>query len=149
MVGLGALPAAIQFVMLFFLPETPRYLVKAGKTQQARKVLGRVYKSEESGTKLVNAVLRRVEQEIEDEEDAAGLRGTPDMAKIGWRAKKERVQDSFSQLIVIGGNRRALIIACMLQGFQQLCGFVSLLPHLQATCTLFVPLGRIRVWDNC
>ncbi|KAI4658777.1 uncharacterized protein J4E79_006536 [Alternaria viburni] len=127
MVGLGALPAAIQFVMLFFLPETPRYLVKAGRTQQARKVLGRVYKSEESGTKLVNAVLRRVEKEIEEEEDAAGLRGTPDMAKIGWRAKKERVQDSFSQLIVIGGNRRALIIACMLQGFQQLCGFNSLM----------------------
>ncbi|KAI4665801.1 uncharacterized protein J4E78_003266 [Alternaria triticimaculans] len=127
MVGLGALPAAIQFVMLFFLPETPRYLVKAGKTQQARKVLGRVYKSEESGTKLVNAVLRRVEKEIEEEEDAAGLRGTPDMAKFGWRAKKERVQDSLSQLIVIGGNRRALIIACMLQGFQQLCGFNSLM----------------------
>jgi len=133
MVGLGALPAAIQFVMLFFLPETPRYLVKAGKTQHAKKVLGRVYKSEESGTKLVNAVLRRVEKEIEEEEDAAGLRGTPDMAKVGWRAKKERVQDNFSQLIVIGGNRRALIIACMLQGFQQLCGFVSLLSHLQAT----------------
>ncbi|KAI4628712.1 hypothetical protein J4E83_003265 [Alternaria metachromatica] len=127
MVGLGALPAAIQFVMLFFLPETPRYLVKAGMTQQAKRVLGRVYKSEESGTKLVNAVLRRVEKEIEEEEDAAGLRGTPDMAKIGWRAKKERIQDSFSQLIVIGGNRRALIIACMLQGFQQLCGFNSLM----------------------
>ncbi|KAI4630623.1 hypothetical protein J4E80_001561 [Alternaria sp. BMP 0032] len=127
MVGLGALPAAIQFVMLFFLPETPRYLVKAGKTQQAKRVLGRVYKSEESGMKLVNAVLRRVEKEIEEGEDAAGLRGAPDTAKIGWRAKKERVQDSFSQLIVIGGNRRALIIACMLQGFQQLCGFNSLM----------------------
>ncbi|KAI4919797.1 hypothetical protein J4E90_001934 [Alternaria incomplexa] len=127
MVGLGALPAAIQFVMLFFLPETPRYLIKAGKTQQAKRVLGRVYKSEESGTKLVNAVLRRVEKEIEEEEDAAGLRGTPDMAKIGWRAKKERIQDSLSQLIVIGGNRRALVIACMLQGFQQLCGFNSLM----------------------
>ena len=126
MVGLGALPAAIQFVMLFFLPETPRYLVKAGRIQQARKVLGRVYKTDESGTKLVNAVLRRVEKEIEEEEDAAGLRGTPDGTKSGWRAKIERVQDNFSQLVVIGGNRRALIIACMLQGFQQLCGFVSL-----------------------
>jgi len=145
MVGLGALPAAIQFVMLFFLPETPRYLVKAGKTQQAKRVLGRVYKSEESGTKLVNAVLRRVEKEIEEEEDAAGLRGTPDMAKIGWRAKKERIQDSFSQLIVIGGNRRALVIACMLQGFQQLCGFVSLLVLVQATD---VPLRTTQMYQS-
>lgn len=125
MVGLGALPAAVQFVMLFFLPETPRYLVKAGRVQQARAVLGRVYKSEEGGAKLVGAVLRRVEREIEEEEDAAGLRGMPEFAKSGWRAKVERAQDNLSQLIVIGGNRRALIIACMLQGFQQLCGFVS------------------------
>ncbi|KAB2109161.1 Myo-inositol transporter 1 [Alternaria gaisen] len=127
MVGLGALPAAIQFVMLFLLPETPRYLVKAGQIQQARKVLGRVYKTDENGTKLVNAVLRRVEKEIEEEEDAAGLRGTHDMAKSGWRAKMDRIQDNFSQLVAIGGNRRALIIACMLQAFQQLCGFNSLM----------------------
>ncbi|USP76534.1 Myo-inositol transporter 1 [Curvularia clavata] len=127
MVGLGALPAAVQFVMLFFLPETPRYLVKAGRVQKARLVLSRVYKSDEGGVKLVDAVLRRVEREIEEEEDAAGLRGMPETGKVGWRAKVDRVQDNLSQLIMIGGNRRALIIACMLQGFQQLCGFNSLM----------------------
>ena len=126
MVGLGALPATIQFVMLFFLPETPRYLVKAGRVQQARLVLGKVYKSDHSGARLVDTVLRRVEREIEEEEDAAGLRGMPETGKAGWRAKVDRVRDNFSQLIMIGGNRRALIIACMLQGFQQLCGFVSI-----------------------
>ncbi|KAL6159354.1 hypothetical protein ACJQWK_03550 [Exserohilum turcicum] len=131
MVGLGALPAAIQFAMLLFLPETPRYLVKAGRTQQARLVLGRVYKSEEGGTKLVNAVLRRVEREIQEEEDAAGLRGAPESGKTGWKAKMERTKDNFSQLILIGGNRRALIIACMLQGSQQLCGFVSVLEFMR------------------
>ncbi|XP_014557006.1 hypothetical protein COCVIDRAFT_37531 [Bipolaris victoriae FI3] len=138
MVGLGALPAAVQFVMLFFLPETPRYLVKAGRVQQARAVLGRVYKSEEGGAKLVGAVLRRVEREIEEEEDAAGLRGMPESAKSGWRAKVERAQDNLSQLIVIGGNRRALIIACMLQGFQQLCGFNSL---MYFSATIFRMVG--------
>ncbi|KAJ6202134.1 hypothetical protein J3E72DRAFT_234489 [Bipolaris maydis] len=138
MVGLGALPAAVQFVMLFFLPETPRYLVKAGRTQQARAVLGRVYKSDEGGAKLVGAVLRRVEREIEEEEDAAGLRGMPESAKSGWRAKVERAQDNLSQLIVIGGNRRALIIACMLQGFQQLCGFNSL---MYFSATIFRMVG--------
>ncbi|KAF2846318.1 MFS general substrate transporter [Plenodomus tracheiphilus IPT5] len=124
MVGLGALPAAIQFCMLFLLPETPRYLVKAGKTAEAKRVLTRVYAMGEGNGGLVNAVLRRVEKEILEEEDAAGLRGTPGQAKSGWRAKVEKVQDTFTQLIVVGGNRRALIITCMLQGFQQLCGFV-------------------------
>jgi SP family myo-inositol transporter-like MFS transporter 13 len=88
MVGLGALPAAVQFCML-------------------------------------NGVLRKVEKEIMEEEDAAGDRNVPQAAKPGWNAKFARVNDNFTQLVSVGGNRRALIIACMLQGFQQLCGFVS------------------------
>lgn len=148
MVGLGSLPAAIQFVMLFLLPETPRYLVKAGQIQQARKVLGRVYKTDENGTKLVNAVLRRVEKEIEEEEDAAGLRGTHDMAKSAWRSKMDRIQDNFSQLVAIGGNRRALIIACMLQAFQQLCGFVSL--FFSSSLTVYMcTLANTSFFDDC
>lgn len=124
MVGLGALPAALQFVMLLFLPETPRYLVKANRTAQARGVLDKVYgKNAPEG--LVSAVLRKVEREILEEEDAAGVRGASGIAKSGWKAKLENIQDSYAQLLMAGGNRRALVIACMLQGFQQLCGFVS------------------------
>ncbi|KAI8934129.1 hypothetical protein NX059_008885 [Plenodomus lindquistii] len=127
MVGLGALPAAIQFCMLFLLPETPRYLVKAAKVAQAKRVLMRVYAVGEGDQSLVNAVLRKVEKEILEEEDALGLRQTPGTPKTGWRARLEKVQDTFTQLVVVGGNRRALVIACMLQGFQQLCGFNSLM----------------------
>jgi hypothetical protein len=127
MVGLGALPAAVQFCMLFVLPETPRYLVKAGKKEQARRVLRKVYGvgAGEGMEVMVNGVLRKVEKEIMEEEDAAGDRNVPQAAKTGWKAKIARVNDNFTQLVSVGGNRRALIIACMLQGFQQLCGFVS------------------------
>ncbi|KAH3917219.1 hypothetical protein HBI56_120760 [Parastagonospora nodorum] len=127
MVGLGALPAAVQFCMLFVLPETPRYLVKAGRKEQARGVLRKVYGLGDGMEKMVNGVLRKVEKEILEEEDAAGLRNVPQTSKTGWSSKIARVQDNFSQLVNVGGNRRALIIACMLQGFQQLCGFNSLM----------------------
>ncbi|KAF2025108.1 general substrate transporter [Setomelanomma holmii] len=127
MVGLGALPAAVQFCMLFLLPETPRYLVKAGRKEQARRVLRSVYGNGEGMESLVNAVLRKVEKEILEEEDAAGERNGPQAAKSGWKAKMARISDDFTQLVAFGGNRRALIIACMLQGSQQLCGFNSLM----------------------
>lgn len=126
MVGLGALPAALQVLMLGSLPETPRWLVKAGRKEQARNVLARVYGAGQGMEGLVDRVLRKVEKEILEEEDAAGLRAIPDSDKTGWRAKTARISDNFSQLVDVGGNKRALIIACMLQGFQQLCGFVSL-----------------------
>lgn len=126
MVGLGALPAAVQFCMLFVLPETPRYLVKVGRKEQARRVLSKVYGSGPGVEGMANGVLRRVEREILEEEEAAGDRNVPQAAKTGWQAKFSRVSDNFTQLVSVGGHRRALIIACMLQGFQQLCGFVSL-----------------------
>ncbi len=123
MVGLGALPAAVQFFMLLFLPETPRYLVKANRESQARDVLKKVYGGSKS---LANGVLRRIEREILEEEEATGLRSAGASTEAGWRLKIRNIKDNFTQLVVVGGNRRALVIACMLQGFQQLCGFVSL-----------------------
>jgi SP family myo-inositol transporter-like MFS transporter 13 len=126
MVGLGALPALVQFCTLFFLPETPRYLVKVGRKAQARGVLRKVYGVGEGMDGVVERVLRKVEKEIADEEEAAGDRNVPEVTKTGWRAKLARVNDNLTQLVAVGGNRRALIIACMLQGFQQLCGFVRI-----------------------
>jgi SP family xylose:H+ symportor-like MFS transporter len=38
----GAIPAAIFFVMLFFVPETPRYLAMKGKDQKALAVLEKI-----------------------------------------------------------------------------------------------------------
>ena len=35
-----------------------------------------------------------------------------------------RARNRFAELFYVGGNRRALTIACLLQGLQQLCGFV-------------------------
>ncbi|CAO2658593.1 Nn.00g063160.m01.CDS01 [Neocucurbitaria sp. VM-36] len=137
MVGLGALPAAVQFCLLFFLPETPRYLVKTNRRSQAKLVLQKVY-GQEAHEGLVNAVLRRVDREILEEEDAAEVRGTPGIAKRGWKAKMDKIQDNYAQLVIVGGHRRALVIACMLQGFQQLCGFNSL---MYFSATIFSLVG--------
>lgn len=123
MVGLGALPAAVQFCMLWFMPETPRWLVKSGKKHTAKRVLDRVYGASNGPDerRLVRLVLRRIEKEILHEHDLATAR----IGKAGWSAKLDKVYDDLTQLFVVGGNRRALVIACLLQGAQQLCGFVS------------------------
>lgn len=139
-VGLGALPALLQFGLLFFMPETPRWLVGAGKKEKARQVLMRVFQGSEGvdAKKLVNSLLRKVEKEIlEEEETAVGGREVGP-AKHGFGAKLQRVQENFTQLVGIGGNRRALIIACMLQGAQQLCGFNSL---MYFSATIFSLVG--------
>ncbi|KAK7608097.1 general substrate transporter [Phyllosticta citricarpa] len=137
-VGLGALPAAIQFVTLGFMPETPRWLVKANRKDHARRVLKKVYGvNQDSKDRLVEALLRRVEKEVLEEEEAASSRRNPDLPTKGLRAKIAAVNDGFAELTV-GGNKRALIIACMLQGVQQACGF-NVLMYFSAS--IFAMMG--------
>ncbi|KAH7021776.1 general substrate transporter [Macrophomina phaseolina] len=127
-VGLGSLPAALQFFTLGFMPETPRWLVKVNRKDRARRVLKKVYGVEaDAKDKLVEALLRRVEKEVLEEEEAANQRRHPDTPKGGLRGKLAAVTDGLNELVGVGAHRRALVIACMLQGYQQLCGFNSLM----------------------
>ena len=96
------------------MPETPRWLKKVGDTEGARHVLSRVYgKNSEA---VVEAILRAIDIEILSDEEA------PVKTRNSWSVK---IRNKLSDLFEVGGHRRALIIACLLQGLQQLCGFVS------------------------
>lgn len=141
MVGLGALPAVVQLVMLFFMPETPRWLVKAQRSDEAETVLRKVYGSGEGMERLVQAVLRRVEEEDREEQEAAAGRrrdSATSTQKPGRFSRLLGTSDAIRELFRVDGNRRALTIACMLQGFQQLCGFNSL---MYFSATIFALVG--------
>ena len=121
MVGLGAVPALLQFLLMIFLPETPRWLMSVGRTQKARVVLKKVYAA--GSDSVVEAILRSIEAEM-IEEDAVSQAMNPSIPEENawpWLAQLPRGTE---ELFSIGGNRRALTIACLLQGLQQLCGFV-------------------------
>ncbi|KAF1928539.1 general substrate transporter [Didymella exigua CBS 183.55] len=136
MVGLGALPAVLQLGLLTGMPETPRFLVQKGRVAQGRGVLRRVYGGEEEMEGIVGMVLRRVEREIMEEELAGTSKTSAE--STAWRAKAGRVREQFAHLVAVGPNRRALAIACMLQAFQQLCGFNSL---MYFSATIFSLVG--------
>lgn len=53
MLGIGAVPAVLQLILLVYLPESPRYLVFSGKTDEAMEVL---------------SLLRTGRNEVENEE---------------------------------------------------------------------------------
>lgn len=44
MFGLGLIPSALFYVGILFLPESPRWLIKAGRLEQAKQVLSRLGK---------------------------------------------------------------------------------------------------------
>ncbi|KAK4132975.1 MFS general substrate transporter [Trichocladium antarcticum] len=117
MVGLGGAPAVVQLAVMAGMPETPRWLVMVGRGVEARGVVERVLGG---AGREVDATVKGIEREVREESEGRRLRSG------GARGDgRGRVMDSVHELFGVRRNRRALAIACLLQGLQQLCGFVS------------------------
>ncbi|KAJ8393395.1 hypothetical protein AAFF_G00061170 [Aldrovandia affinis] len=100
MLGMSVVPAVLQFVGFLFLPESPRWLIQRGRTQKARRVLSQI-----RGNQNIDEEYDSIKSSIEEEErDCAG--GGP----VIWR------------MLTYPPTRRALIVGCGLQMFQQLSG---------------------------
>ncbi|KAI1422104.1 putative MFS myo-inositol transporter [Xylaria sp. FL1777] len=131
MVGLGAAPAVLQCLLLFFMPETPRWLVKAKRSGEARVIIQKTCGSDAIAMQMVDGILKDIEIEVREEEDGASLGNGDGKAGGGWLV-------GWRELLFVPKNRRALTIACLLQGLQQLCGFNSL---MYFSATIFLMLG--------
>ncbi|KAB8290209.1 hypothetical protein EYC80_011078 [Monilinia laxa] len=138
MVGLGAVPALVQILVMLFMPETPRWLVQVGRVNEGRIVLSKVFGAGTEMQRVVDGILKSIEKEVREEDEAKNLRGLSRKNKGSEDSWMSDAKDSWEELVGIGGNRRALTIACLLQGLQQLCGFNSL---MYFSATIFTILG--------
>lgn len=112
--GLGAVPAGIQALLMVMMPETPRWQLQRGRRKAAAETLARVY-----GTPDITSVLSEIE---------AGVRTGP----------APTLRSTLESLLRVPGNRRALTLACFLQFLQQACGFNAL---MYFSATIFAGIG--------
>ncbi|XP_028304642.1 proton myo-inositol cotransporter-like isoform X1 [Gouania willdenowi] len=99
MMGLSVVPAVLQFFGFLFLPESPRWLLQKGFSQEASRVLSRI-----RGRSDVDEEFETIKASIDEEKDSGG--DGPVILRI----------------LNHGPTRRALIVGCGLQMFQQLSG---------------------------
>jgi len=98
MLGVAALPALIQIVLMLSLPESPRWLYRKGKEDQAKVILKKIYEVEDYDNEI-QQLKESVEMELKDTE------------KI-----------SMMQLIKTTSVRRGLYAGVGLAFFQQFVG---------------------------
>ncbi|XP_070191897.1 proton myo-inositol cotransporter-like [Littorina saxatilis] len=101
MLGLAGVPSLIQLIGFLFLPESPRYLMKKHREEEARQILQRV-----RGTKDVKAELDHIRENCRQDEEATKHVSGPTLLRMLKSSKM----------------RRALVVGCGLQLFQQLSG---------------------------
>ncbi|KAG1778935.1 general substrate transporter [Suillus placidus] len=121
MVGLGTVPAGIQLICLAFLPESPRILIRKGDIEAAHKVLERVYP--QATTEQIDLQLQVLRAAVQQSIEIAN---------------STTFFERFNSMITVPVNRRALIIGCGMQAFQQLCGFNTLMYY---SASLFQEIG--------
>jgi SP family arabinose:H+ symporter-like MFS transporter len=97
MYGMGAVPSIIFFLLLLGVPESPRWLVKNGREDEARTVLTRADSAEAA---------------------AAGIRDIQDTLALEEGSFREIFRPAF---------RRPLLIAVVLAVFQQITGINAIL----------------------
>ncbi len=97
MYGMGAVPSVLFFLLLLGVPESPRWLVKNGREEEARTVLTRADTAEAA---------------------AAGIRDIKDTLALEEGSFREIFRPAF---------RRPLLIAVVLAVFQQITGINAIL----------------------
>jgi MFS transporter, SP family, sugar:H+ symporter len=107
MLGLAAVPSVILLIGMFFMPETPRFLVKAGEEETAREVIEETPGDEEPEERIQEI------REVEQKESETGLRA---VFREKWL-------------------RPALVVAIGLAVFQQLVGINTIIYYAPTTLT--------------
>uniref|UniRef100_A0A0R3RR09 MFS domain-containing protein n=1 Tax=Elaeophora elaphi TaxID=1147741 RepID=A0A0R3RR09_9BILA len=132
MFAFAAIPALVQLVGFFFLPETPRYLINHGREKEAQEVLSRLYGNDKEWIAYeMGEVTREMQREA---------------------VLRQENGDEFvlRRILRTTHVRKALMLGCALQMFQQLAGINTILYY---TSTIIRSAGVhdkiTTIWISC
>ncbi|PSS28973.1 Inositol transporter like [Actinidia chinensis var. chinensis] len=101
MLGVAGIPALVQFILMLMLPESPRWLYRKGRDEEAKTILRKIYPAEEVESEI-QALKESVETEIQE------------------KGSSEKI--NLVKLLQTKTVRRGLMAGVGLQVFQQFVG---------------------------
>lgn len=100
---LQGLPSVLQLALIFFIPESPRWLVAKGKLEQAKNVIAKYHCGGDHNDPLVEFEIHEIEEMIRLEKEAAS-------------------NSSWKELFTTPGNLRRMRIIIAIAFFSQWSG---------------------------
>lgn len=138
MLGLSILPALLQFAALSRLPESPRWLVRRGRVDDARRALAKL-----RGGPAAAPAGGEAPPSAAVEEELAGIRAALEATR-GAGATKQTTAAAVKALLKRGA-RRALAVCVVLQMFQQITGINTI---IYFTPEILREAGVVRLFDR-
>jgi len=105
MLGVAGVPAVVQFILMLMLPESPRWLYRKDRKEEAAEILRKIYPSHEV-EKEIEALRLSIEAEIAEE------------GSIGGGGTFSKLKKATGSVVV----RRALVAGIVVQVAQQFVG---------------------------
>ncbi|KAI0654387.1 hexose transporter [Cubamyces menziesii] len=100
---LQAIPSVFQFFLIWFVPESPRFLISKGKEQQALHILAYYHADGDEQDPLVQYEFQEIKTAIRIDQET--------QKNVGWKA-----------LVATKGNRRRMLIIVAIAWFSQWSG---------------------------
>lgn len=110
-----ALPSLLQVTLIFFVPESPRFLIFNDRREEARAILIKYHAEGDASNPIVNAEIAQIEETI--------------------RLEQEASKRSWSDMFRSTGMRRRLLIGSLLGLFTQWSGNTLISYYLDTILT--------------
>ncbi|OMO76305.1 Sugar/inositol transporter [Corchorus olitorius] len=113
MLGVAAVPAIVQFFLMLYLPESPRWLYRQNKVEEARSILAKIFPAHE-----VDHELNALKLSVEAEKAEKGTNSDNEQPICGIQKVRKCASLFFGNVVV----RRGLYAGVTVQVVQQFSG---------------------------